>query len=142
MRFTQIPADTFKNIQLNAGILVKDFKPATGVITDIIGATSGGVTFEATPSYTDYGDDIDNCPKNTKELKKLDSWEAKMSGTFVTVTAELTNHQGRASKRMQRRHAADKRKERRLKPLLFSAKRYTRIELASQPWEGRILPLN
>lgn len=90
MRFTQIPADTFKNIQLNAGILVKDFKPATGVITDIIGATSGGVTFEATPSYTDYGDDIDNCPKNTKELKKLDSWEAKMSGTFVTVTAELT----------------------------------------------------
>ena len=89
-----------------------------------------------------YGDDIDNCPKNTKELKKLDSWEAKMSGTFVTVTAELTNHQGRASKRMQRRHAADKRKERRLKPLLFSAKRYTRIELASQPWEGRILPLN
>lgn len=92
MKYTQIPQDTFKNIQLNAGVLVKDFKPATGAITtaDIIGATSGGVTFEATPTYTDYGDDIDNCPKNTKELKKLDSWEAKMSGTFVTVTAGLT----------------------------------------------------
>lgn len=24
-----------------------------------------------------------------KELKQLDGWEAKMSGTFVTVTAEL-----------------------------------------------------
>lgn len=26
-----------------------------------------------------------NCPKNTKELKKLDSWEAKASGTFVSA---------------------------------------------------------
>lgn len=89
MKFTQIPQDTFKNIQLNAGILTKDFKPDTGTVTDILGATSGGVTFEATPTYTDYGDDIDNCPKNTKELKRLDSWEVKMSGSFVTVTADL-----------------------------------------------------
>lgn len=89
MKFTQIPQDTFKNIQLNAGILAKEFVPATGAVTDILGATSGGVTFEATPTYTDYGDDIDNCPKNTKELKRLDSWEAKMSGSFVTVTADL-----------------------------------------------------
>lgn len=91
MKYTQIPADTFKQIQLNAGILVEDFKPATGVITNIIGATSGGVTFEATPTYTDYGEDIDNCPKNTKELKRLDSWEAKLSGTFITMTAEMVS---------------------------------------------------
>lgn len=89
MKYTQIPADTFKQIQLNAGILVEDFKPATGAITNIIGATSGGVTFEATPTYTDYGEDIDNCPKNTKELKRLDSWEAKLSGTFITMTADM-----------------------------------------------------
>lgn len=89
MKYTQIPADTFKQIQLNAGILVEDFKPATGTITNIIGATSGGVTFEATPTYTDYGEDIDNCPKNTKELKRLDSWEAKLSGTFITMTADM-----------------------------------------------------
>lgn len=86
-KFTQIPADTFKKIQLGAGILTTDFDPATGELTatNIVGATSGGVAFEATPSFTDFGDDIDNCPKNTKELKKLDSWEAKMSGTFVTM---------------------------------------------------------
>lgn len=89
MKYTQIPADTFKQIQLNAGILVENFVPATGTITNIIGATSGGVTFEAAPTYTDYGEDIDNCPKNTKELKRLDSWEAKLSGTFITVTAEM-----------------------------------------------------
>lgn len=86
-KFTQIPTNTFKKLQLNAGILSTDFDPATGKLTasNIIGATSGGVSFEATPSFSDFGDDIDNCPKNTKELKVLDSWEAKMSGSFVTM---------------------------------------------------------
>lgn len=91
MKYTQIPQNTFKNIQLNAGVLLKAFTPDTGTLkaTDIIGATSGGVSFTATPSFIDFGEDIDNCPKNMKELKQLDGWEAKMSGTFVTVTAEL-----------------------------------------------------
>ena len=87
MKFTQIPTNTFKELQLNAGILTSNFTPATGTVesNNILGATSGGINFTATPSYTDLGDDIDNCPKNMMELKKLDSWEAKMSGTFLTV---------------------------------------------------------
>ena len=91
MKFTQIPADTFKQIVLNAGILLKSFTPDTGTFSasDIVGATTGGITFEATPKFSDFGEDIDNCPKNTMELKKLDYWEAKMSGTYVTLTAEI-----------------------------------------------------
>lgn len=87
MKFTQIPTDTFKKLQLGAGILATEFDPATGELTEanIVGATSGGVSFEATPSFSDFGEDIDNCPKNTKELKKLDTWDAKMSGTLVTM---------------------------------------------------------
>lgn len=88
MKFTQIPSDTFQKIQLNAGILLKNFNPAEATevkLEDIVGATSGGASFEATPTYTDYGEDIDNCPKNTMELKKLDSWEVMMSGSFVTM---------------------------------------------------------
>lgn len=86
-KFTQIPTNTFKKLQLGAGILTTEFDPTTGKLTEsnIIGATSGGVSFEATPSFSDFGEDIDNCPKNTKELKRLDSWEAKMSGSFVTM---------------------------------------------------------
>lgn len=87
MKYTQIPATTFQNIQLNAGILVDDFNPATGVIGNLIGATTGGLQFQDSVSFIDFGDDIDNCPKNCKELKKLDKHEAKLSGTFVTVTA-------------------------------------------------------
>lgn len=86
-KFTQIPTDTFKKLQLGAGLLASEFNPAIGELVEdnIIGATSGGVSFEATPSFSDFGEDIDNCPKNTKELKQLDSWDAKMSGSFVTM---------------------------------------------------------
>lgn len=88
MKYTQIPTNTFETIQLNAGILAEGFNPATGEVTGLLGATTGGVNFTDTPAYTDFGEDIDNCPKNMKELKKLDSREVKISGTFVTITAE------------------------------------------------------
>lgn len=91
-RFTKISPDTFKNLAINAGVILKNFDPATpsaDFTDDIIGTTSGGVNFTATPTFSDYGEDIDNCPKNMKELKRLDAWEVKMSGTFITVTAEL-----------------------------------------------------
>ena len=89
MKYTKIPETTFKNLQLNAGVLLSDFNPATATVANesIIGATTGGVNFTATPTFSDYGEDIDNCPKNMKELKKLDSWEISLSGTYVTVDA-------------------------------------------------------
>lgn len=91
MKFTKIPSDAFQKLQINAGILTTDFTPATGTIGEAgqIGATTGGINFTATPTYTDYGEDIDNCPKNMKELKKLDSWEAKMTGTFVNADTAI-----------------------------------------------------
>ena len=87
MKFTQIPSDTFKKLQLNAGVLATTFEPSTGTLTatNVIGATTGGISFEATPEFEDFGEDIDNCPKNTMELKKLTSWEVVLSGTFVTM---------------------------------------------------------
>ena len=89
MKLTKIPETTFKNLQLNAGVLLSTFNPETAEVTNtsIIGATTGGVNFTATPTFSDYGEDIDNCPKNMMELKKLDSWEISMSGTYVTVDA-------------------------------------------------------
>lgn len=88
-KYTKLPTDAFENIQLNAGILLSNFEPATATIdtASILGATSGGINFTATPSYTDFGEDIDNCPKNTKELKHIESIEVKMSGTFITMKA-------------------------------------------------------
>ena len=89
MKFTQIPTDTFETLQMNAGILVSGFTPATGAIAEngLIGATTGGIQFADAISFIDLGEDIDNCPKNMKELKQIDQREVTMSGTFVTVKA-------------------------------------------------------
>ena len=89
MKYTKIPETTFQNLQLNAGVLLSAFNPESATVANesIIGATTGGVNFTATPTFSDYGEDIDNCPKNMKELKKLDAWEISLSGTYVTVDA-------------------------------------------------------
>lgn len=89
MKYTKIPETTFQNLQLNAGVLLSEFKPETAEVSNdaIIGATTGGVNFKATPTFSDYGEDIDNAPRNMKEMKKLDYWDVSMSGTYITVDA-------------------------------------------------------
>lgn len=89
-RYTKIPETTFDEMQFNSGILLSSFEPASASfeLTDILGATSGGFKFSDSITYRDDGDDVDNCPKNMMELKKVDSREVKASGTFVTVNAK------------------------------------------------------
>ena len=87
MKYTQIPADTFEKIQLNAGIVATGFNPATGAVSGVLGGTTGGMQFTAQTNYTDFGDDIDNCPKNMKELKKIESIDVSLAGTLVTIDA-------------------------------------------------------
>lgn len=89
MKYTRIPEDTFKQLQLNAGILCTKFTPESGEVEGLFGATTGGISFGDTINTSDYGEDIDNCPKNMLELKKLDNHEVKLSGTFVSVSPAL-----------------------------------------------------
>lgn len=90
MKFTKIPETAFEELVLNAGVLLSAFDPSTAEVANasILGATTGGLSFTATPTFSDFGEDIDNCPKNMKELKKLDSWEVKLSGTFVSLSTK------------------------------------------------------
>ena len=89
MKYTKIPTTTFSTIQLNAGIIADSFTPEDGEVGNILGATTGGINFTTSPSFKDFGESIDNCQKNTKELKRLDTVDVKMSGTFITITAGL-----------------------------------------------------
>ena len=59
MKYTQIPVNTFQQLQLNAGYFAKNFDPTDGAVEqdDILGATSGGANITITPSYTDLGED-------------------------------------------------------------------------------------
>lgn len=89
MKYTQVPLSVFAEMQFNAGILVRGFNATTGTFTEIVGATTGGFTISAVPTFKDMGEGIDNMPLNMKELKTIDQWEVKASGTFVSVTAAL-----------------------------------------------------
>lgn len=90
-KFTVIPQDTFEGMQLDAGVLLKTFDPTAVAApddTDIICATTGGINTTCVPTYSDLGEDVDNCPVNMKELKHLDSWECKMSFTSLGTSKE------------------------------------------------------
>ena len=90
-KFTQVRTDTWESIQINAGVLVTNFDPATGSYnkSNILGATNGGVSFNTNPEFVDYGEDIDNVPANTKQLKRIKSYSPALSGTFAVVDTIL-----------------------------------------------------
>ncbi len=89
-KYTQIPQDTFEGMQLDAGVLLKKFDPETGEIqnSDIICATTGGLNITCNATYSDLGEDVDNCPPNMKELKHLDGWECKFGFTSLGTSPE------------------------------------------------------
>ena len=85
-KFTVIPQSTFDDMQLDAGVLLYTFtlaEPAEPEDEDIICATTGGINVSCVPTYSDMGEDVDNCKNNMKELKHLDGWECKMSFTSI-----------------------------------------------------------
>ena len=74
---------------LGAGILCTGFTPSTGEVTGKFGVTTGGITFNANPTYDDWGADVDQAPNNTKELKRLTQLEPTLSGTFLSTSDEI-----------------------------------------------------
>lgn len=90
-KYTKIPLDTFEQIQVDAGVLLKTFNPAEPAETieeDIICPTTGGITVSCVATYSDMGEDVDNAPLNVMELKRLDSWDCKISCTSLGTSAE------------------------------------------------------
>ena len=91
-RFTVIPESTFDDLQTDAGVLLTTFNPAQPAApadADIVCATTGGINVSCVPTYSDYGEDVDNCPNNMKELKHLDGWECKISTTCLGTSPAL-----------------------------------------------------
>lgn len=89
MKFTKVKTDAFQKFVLNAGIMVEGdgFDPTTGTLTaeKILCATTGGFSFNANPTYKDEGEDIDNCPANTWQLKRVTAYDPAISGTALSV---------------------------------------------------------
>lgn len=103
-KFTLISEDAFDELQLDAGVILNEFDPANPVrpaSEDIIATTSGGINVVCQPSWSDFGDDVDNVPVNMMEFRHLDSWDCHMSFTslkfntantkFALGAADVTN---------------------------------------------------
>ena len=91
-KFTVIPQNTFQGLQLDAGVLLRTFDPATAAApadADIICATTGGINVVCKPEFSDLGEDVDNVPANMKELRHLDSWTCSISTTSLGTSPAL-----------------------------------------------------
>lgn len=90
-KFAVIPESTFDDLQLDAGILLNKFNPAEPNVKDedIITATTGGINVVCQPTYSDFFEDVDNAPNNTKEGKHLDGWDCRLSTTALGTSPEL-----------------------------------------------------
>lgn len=90
--FTKIPQETFDQLQVDAGVLLKNFDPSDPeepADEDIVTATTGGITINANPTYEDWASDVDNCPPNLKELKHLTGWDMNIQTTALGTDPEL-----------------------------------------------------
>lgn len=90
-RFSKISQEAFDEFQVDAGVLLKSFNPSSPelVDTNIICATTGGINPTCVPTYSDWGEDVDNVPNGTKELMHLDGWETSLGFTALNTTAEV-----------------------------------------------------
>lgn len=91
-KFTVIPTDAFDALQLDAGVLLRTFDPAQPDAPDdedIICATTGGINPQCIPTYSDFGEDVDNVPNNMMEFKHLDGWDCKIATTGLGTSPAL-----------------------------------------------------
>lgn len=90
-RFSKISQEAFAEFQVDAGMILNQFDPESANINDghIVCATTGGITPSCIPSYEDWGEDVDNCPNNMKELKRITGWDCSLGFTALNVTPEV-----------------------------------------------------
>ena len=87
-RFSKVSFDDIKTIQVDSGVLLKDFDVENPIVLpeNVICATSGGINPVCAPEYYDFGEDVDNA-KSAKETKRIRGWNATIS--FTTLTTSL-----------------------------------------------------
>lgn len=98
---TGLRPETFENLQLNAGVFLKNFNhsgitdvdalqdavlDALEAGTDILGATIGGGTFQATPETRSI--EVDGMRYQFKGSTIVDSWNIRLTGTMKEITPE------------------------------------------------------
>lgn len=87
----RISADAASKLQINAGLLLKNFdveNPVEPIDTDIICETTGNFSISSVPTLEDFFADINNAPANTKDGLRVTGWEHTLGVTAVSITEE------------------------------------------------------
>lgn len=90
-RFSKVSENTFSELQVDAGVLLKEFNPESPELLDenIICATTGGINPTCVPTYSDWAADVDNAKNNMKEFMRIDGWTTSLGFTALNTTAEV-----------------------------------------------------
>ena len=90
-RFSKVAEKTFKELQVEAGVLLKNFDPENPELVDenIICATTGGIKPSCVATYSDWASDVDNAKNNMKEFKRLDGWTCTLGFTALNASEEV-----------------------------------------------------
>lgn len=89
---TKIAADAAQKMQVNAGLLLKNFdieNPVEPLDEDIVTETTGDYSITCTPETTDFFEDVNNAPTNTMEGKRITGWTCGLSVTALSVTEDM-----------------------------------------------------
>lgn len=89
-KFTKIAQSTFDELVVDAGVILTEFDPENPELVDenIVCATTGGINPTCVPTYSDWGEDVDNCPNGMMELMHLDGWDTSLGFTALNITPE------------------------------------------------------
>lgn len=85
MKFNKITKESLNEIVIEAGLILKTFNVSAPNVKDedIVCTTTGGVTITCNPTFEDWGSDIDNCPDNTIEMKRVTGYECSIAFTSI-----------------------------------------------------------
>ena len=90
--WSQVTSDSLDLVQVQAGMILTSFNttaPAAPTADSVLCATTGGIQADCVPTYEDFGEDIDNCPNNTKEMKRITGWDCTLSFTALDMSGEV-----------------------------------------------------
>lgn len=92
--FTRIASDAMDALQLDAGVLLTSFDPLNPYVTptddQILATTTGGIKPTCEPTYSDFGEDVDNVPNNMMEFKHLDGWNCAFAFSSIKFNSANT----------------------------------------------------
>lgn len=88
---TKISADAANNMQIQAGLLLNTFdvtNPVEPADADIICATTGDFNITCVPQTSDFFEDVNNAPNNTKEGKHITGWDCGLTVGCLEITED------------------------------------------------------